>query len=227
MMSMPIHVPKIVAWTPMKLNNERLPNKNTKPFTNGEPLCSYVLNTLLEIKRIEETYVFCSDPIIQDLLPNRVKYQPRGSELDTFSTKINDVCLAFTSAVEADIYVYAQVTSPFLTAQSVKEGLEKVMSGEYDSALTVKKLQDFLWKEEKPFNYDPGNIARTQDLEPFFQETGALYIYTRELMISHKRRTGFQPYLVEVSETEAIDIDYHEDFLLADAVFNYRQKQKP
>ena len=30
---------KVTAFVPMKLNNERLPGKNTKAFTNGKPLC--------------------------------------------------------------------------------------------------------------------------------------------------------------------------------------------
>lgn len=42
---------KIVAIVPMKLNNTRLPQKNTKSFTNGKPLCYYILNTLLKIKK--------------------------------------------------------------------------------------------------------------------------------------------------------------------------------
>lgn len=36
---------KTVAMVPMKMNNSRLPNKNVKAFDNGEPLCTYVLNT--------------------------------------------------------------------------------------------------------------------------------------------------------------------------------------
>ena len=36
---------KTVAVVPMKLNNRRLPQKNTKPFTNGKPLCWYILST--------------------------------------------------------------------------------------------------------------------------------------------------------------------------------------
>ena len=30
---------KVTAVVPMKLNNRRLPQKNTKSFTNGKPLC--------------------------------------------------------------------------------------------------------------------------------------------------------------------------------------------
>ena len=40
---------KVAAVVPMKLNNRRLPQKNTKPFTNGRPLCWYILSTLLEV----------------------------------------------------------------------------------------------------------------------------------------------------------------------------------
>jgi len=39
---------KTVAVVPMKLNNSRLPNKNIKEFTNGKPLCHYIL--LLSIR---------------------------------------------------------------------------------------------------------------------------------------------------------------------------------
>ena len=53
---------KVTAFVPMKLNNERLPGKNTKAFTNGKPLCQYILNTLLKVKEIDEIYVYCSDP---------------------------------------------------------------------------------------------------------------------------------------------------------------------
>ena len=43
---------KIVAIVPMKLNNSRLPQKNTKCFSNGRPLCYYILATLLSIKEL-------------------------------------------------------------------------------------------------------------------------------------------------------------------------------
>lgn len=60
---------KVAAVVPMKLNNRRLPQKNTKPFTNGRPLCWYILSTLLEVEAIEKVYVYCSNPSIQEYLP--------------------------------------------------------------------------------------------------------------------------------------------------------------
>ena len=82
---------KTVTVVPMKLNNRRLPQKNTKPFTNGKPLCWYILSTLLKIDRIDEVYVYCSNPEIQEFIPAGAKYLPRSTSLDQDTTKMNEV----------------------------------------------------------------------------------------------------------------------------------------
>ena len=69
---------KTVAVVPMKMNSTRLPNKNIKAFDNGEPLCTYVLNTLLQVKNLDEIYVYCSDESIQEYLPTGIKYLTRS-----------------------------------------------------------------------------------------------------------------------------------------------------
>ena len=51
---------KIVAFVPIKMNNERLPGKNTKSFDNGEPLIYYILDTLRKVNELDEIYVYCS-----------------------------------------------------------------------------------------------------------------------------------------------------------------------
>lgn len=212
---------KTVAVVPMKLNNRRLPQKNTKAFTNGSPLCFYILSTLLSVKDIDEVYVYCSNPRITDYLPQEVKYLQRSETLDRDTTRMNEVLLRFAREVPADIYVMTHTTAPFIRRESIEQGLAAVLSGEYDSAFAVKKLQEFLWKDGKPFNYQLSDIPRTQDLEPFYKETSGFYIYRAEVMTEHSRRIGERPYLVEVGEIEGIDIDEPEDFAIADAVFNH------
>ena len=217
---------KIIAVVPMKLNNRRLPQKNTKAFTNGRPLCYYILATLLSIKEIESVYVYCSNPEITEYIPEGVKYLKRSSSLDQDSTKMNEILLAFAEEVDADTYLMTHTTAPFISAESIKKGLKKVETEEYDSAFAVKKLQDFIWKDGKPFNYQLDDIPRTQDLEPLYEETSGFYIYQREVIRNMNRRIGEKPYLVEVSEIESIDIDEQEDFEIADAVYNYMEKYK-
>jgi len=211
---------RTIAVVPMKLNNERLPNKNTKTFDNGKPLCYYILNTLLKVEGIDEIYVYCSNPKIQDYMPGGIKYLKRKESLDTSQTKMNEVLKCFADDVDADIYLMTHATSPFVSSDSMQIALSKVKFGEYDSALAVQKIQEFLWKDGKPFNYDLTNIPRTQDLPIFYRETSGFYIYKKEIILEHNRRIGFKPYLKEVSKIESIDIDEYEDFQIANAVFN-------
>lgn len=212
---------KIVAIVPMKLNNRRLPQKNTKPFTYGKPLCYYILSTLLTIEDIDDVYVYCSNPDIVDFIPEGVKYLKRSTSLDQDTTKMNEVLKCFAEEVAADVYVMTHTTAPFVSAESIRAGLHAVLSGEYDSAFAAKKLQDFLWKDGIPFNYQMDNIPRTQDLDPLYEETSGFYIYRENVINELGRRIGNTPHIVEVSEIESIDIDEAEDFLIADAVFNH------
>lgn len=212
---------KIVAIVPMKLNNRRLPNKNTKSFTNGKPLCHYVLSTLLQLEGVNEVYTYCSNPEIRQFIPEGVKYLKRDSLLDKDSTSMNEVLKAFSKEVYADIYIMTHTTSPFVTKESFEKGIDAVVNGKYDSAFAARKIQDFLWQNGKPFNYSLDNIPRTQDLPPLYEETSGFYIYKKNVLNEFNRRIGDNPYVVELGEIESIDIDEAEDFAIADAIFNH------
>ncbi|MCD8370127.1 MAG: acylneuraminate cytidylyltransferase family protein [Clostridiales bacterium] len=217
---------KTVAIVPMKLNNRRLPQKNTKCFTNGKPLCYYILSTLLTVDGVDEVYVYCSNPDIQEFVPERVKYLKRSESLDQDTTKMNEVLQCFAADVPADIYVMTHTTAPFISKKSIEKGLQAVVSGEYDSSFAAKKLQDFLWKDGEPFNYELNNIPRTQDLPALYEETSGFYIYRNEVLTKLNRRIGKKPYIVEVGEIESVDIDEAEDFMIADAIYNHIYMKK-
>jgi CMP-N-acetylneuraminic acid synthetase len=211
---------KVVAYVPMKLNNERMPNKNTKAFDNGQPLLTYILQTLCKTKGLDGVYAYCSSEAVKQYLPAQVQYLKRSTSLDRSETKINEVMLSFAQDVEADVYVLAHATAPFICAASIELGISKVVNEGYDCALAVVKLQEFLWKDGKPFNYNPEVIPRTQDLAPMYSETTGLYIYTRDLIVNQNRRIGEHPYLIPVSKIEAVDINEPMDFDIANAIFN-------
>lgn len=112
-------------------------------------------------------------------------------------------------------------TAPFISRESIRKGIEAVLSEEYDSSFAAKKLQDFLWKDGIPFNYELDDIPRTQDLPALYMETSGFYIYEKKVIQELNRRIGNKPYIVEVGEIESVDIDEKEDFVIADAIFNH------
>lgn len=210
---------KVVAVIPIKLNSERLANKNILPFDNGQPLVYYIQHTLLKVNNIDEIYVYCSDNKIQSYLLPGVKLLQRSKYLDLSSTPFNEVLTSFANDVEANYYVLTHTTAPFIRAESIMKGVEMVRSGEYDSAVGVHRLYDFLWKDGQPLNYQLTNIPRTQDLPPIFAETCGLYIYSRDLILNQNRRIGDKPYFVELSKIESIDINDKDDFIIANGIY--------
>lgn len=212
---------RVVAFVPIKLNSERLPGKNVKSFDNGRPLITYILNALLSSDGLTEVYVYCSDESIRNYLPPHIHFLQRPTELDLPSTSISQVMTSFANAVVADIYVLAHATSPFISSEAIQLAVAKVRTGEFDSALSVRPLREFLWQNGRALNYDPSSIPRTQDLDVVHAETTGLYVYPRELLLRRKRRVGDHPYFVEVSPIEGIDINYPIDFAIANAIFNF------
>ena len=213
---------KVVAFVPIKLSNQRLPGKNLKQFDDGTPLMEVILHSLLEVKgmgMIDEVYVYCSDDSITQYLPNGIRFLKRPSYLDGSEIVGRKIYEQFVNTIEADIYVLAHATSPFVSVEHIAKCVERVKSGDYDSAFCAKKLQTFLWKDGRPFNFDASNPPRTQDIAPIYYELSTPYVFSSETFKTYCARTGVNPYICECSEIECIDIDYLDDFVLANAIY--------
>ena len=110
---------KTVAFVPIKLNSERLPLKNIKSFRNGKPLIYYILNTLKNVSELDAIYVYCSSDDICDYLPKEIDYIKRDPYYDLSSTGFNEVLYSFSKIIDAETYVLAHATAPFMSVQSI------------------------------------------------------------------------------------------------------------
>ena len=211
---------KKVAFVPLKLNNQRTPGKNTKKFDDGNALITVFLKTLVKSNKIDELYVFCSDESIQEFLIPGVKFLKRPEWLDTQEATPQDIIGEFMKMIDADIYAVCHCTSPFVTVEHINECFDAVESGEYDSSFTGERIQRLLWSNNnKPLNFNPEKVPRTQDLEPIYNEVSAAYVFEKEVFIKYKRRIGMKPHITEVIGIECVDIDYPEDFEIANAIY--------
>lgn len=215
----------IVAVVPIKLNNERLPGKNTK-YLGNKPLIKYILNTLEKVEGLDSIYVYCSDEKICDYIDGKVKFLKRDKKLDEKSANFTQIFESFAEEVDSDIYVYTHATAPFLTKETIEKAIYAVESGEYDSAFTAEKIQDFIWSEGNPLNFDAKNVPRSQELPIFYRETSGAYVFQKEVFEKHKQRIGKNPKIIEVPQKEMIDINYLEDFQMAEKMLDYKDWQR-
>lgn len=212
---------RIVAIMPIKLNNERLPGKNTRILGN-KPLIQFELESLLQTKLLDSINVYCSSDEILAFLPKGVNYIRRPDFLDLPTANFTQIFESFMEIIDADIYIYAHATAPFVTVNTMKECIKAVLSKEYDSAFCASKIQDYLWEDGKPINFDATNVPRSQDLKPIYRETSGIYVFTKEVFLKYHRRIGIKPFIKEVSFKEAVDINNPEDFELAKALLNVK-----
>jgi len=206
---------KIVAVMPIKLKNERCPGKNTR-ILGEKPLLQHELDSLKATGLCNSINVYCSDEAVVPVLPEGINFIKRPQELDLPTSNFSQIFSCFMNTVDADIYVYAHATAPFISVETMKQCIEAVKSGKYDSAFSAVRLQDYLWKNGAPLNFDATNVPRTQDLEPIYQETSGVYVFTKDVFERYHRRIGINPFIKEVTFKEAIDIDNPEDFELAE-----------
>lgn len=205
---------KVVAFVPLKLHSQRLPNKNVLPL-GGQPMCWHIFSQLQKCALIDEIYAYCSDESIKNYIPDSISFLQRPAFLDNDTVIGEQIYREFINTVDADIYILAHATSPLVRFKSINKSLEKVLNEQYDSAFSVKEERTFAWYNGKPINYSLEHVVRTQDLEPVYLETSAFFIFEKAVFFKHNRRIGFNPYMCVLSERESVDIDTVEDYNLA------------
>ena len=210
---------KVVAFVPIRLNSKRVIGKNLREL-GGKPLLAYIFSKLIAVKGIDEVYAFCSSETIIPFLPEKAIFLKRDLSLDDDHTLGKDIYEAFIKTVDADIYILAHTTSPFIKEESIQSALNAVLSDNFDSAFSVQQFKTFSWYQGKPLNYKLDFVPRTQDLEPVYIETSAFFIFRKEVWTNKQQRIGDKPYLQIVDQIEGIDIDNPEDFIIAEKFIN-------
>lgn len=124
---------KIWAVVPIRLNNERFPNKNPE-LLGRKSLCTYLLNTLASLPRIE-TYVYCSDFKILSYLPENIRFFRSNAALDQYLVKRQETVLSVLQGIYADIY--AHVATPFLMQTVIQAAVNPIVEEDYDNAIDV------------------------------------------------------------------------------------------
>lgn len=214
---------KTVAFVPIRLNSKRVVGKNLK-LLGGKPLLRYILDTLVSVNKIDEVYVYCSNEDIIPYLPEGAKFLKRPEFLDRDETLGKEIYKEFVNTIDADVYILAHTTSPFMKKETVENALDQIINGGHDSAFSCEKVQTFTWYNGKPLNYELKEIPRTQTIEPVYVETSAFFMFKREVWTEHGQRIGFNPYFALVDKIEGVDIDWPEDFAFAEKIIEAYRK---
>lgn len=210
---------KVVAFVPAKGSSSRIESKNVK-LLDGKPLFLYTLEKLMQCDFIDEVYLDTeSEEIIALASEVPCKIMRRDPALASNKTDGHQLFMNEVKHTNADIYIQVLGTSPFIEIETLRKGVEELKKedGVYDSATLVKTDKQYTWQEGRP-TYDIGRIPNSGDLPDTIIETMGLYIVKREAALRTSRRIGDNPLLLEASPLEAVDVNWPEEFELANLI---------
>ena len=221
--------PTIAALLPMRHSSERVPGKNYKFFA-GRPLFYHVVESLLACPAISKVVIDTDSPVIKEMCSkdfSQVVLLDRPKHLQDGSIPMNDVLLNIINQVQADFYLQTHSTNPLLSAQTISGAVEIFCKSfpVYDSLFSVTRKQVRMWDPlARPINHNQNILLRTQDLPPIYEENSCLYIFSKEILMQKHNRIGNRPFLFEMDEIEAQDIDVELNFKVAEFLFRETKK---
>lgn len=220
---------QVTALVPMRHASARIPGKNYRELA-GKPLYTYILETLSHLPVIHEILVDTDSPIIRDGVAQRfphVRLLERPHDLRGGDVPMNEILLYDVNEVESAYFLQTHSTNPLLSPATITRAIDTFMGviPGHDSLFGVTRIQARLWdRDAKPLNHDPEVLIPTQDLDPIYLENSCLYVFSKDGLLSRRNRIGERPYLFEIDEVEAIDIDTEVQFQLAEELIRRRRE---
>jgi CMP-N-acetylneuraminic acid synthetase len=218
----------IIAFLPCRRGSQRVVNKNTRKFAEIEGgLIQIKMEQLLSCPEIDRIVVSTDDLKVMDIADNSAKAYDkevsileRPAHLASSDTSTDELIAYIPEIINEGIVLWTHVTSPFVTAQIYSKAISAYWDNinNFDSLMSVTKLQSFIWDKKGAVNYDYNKEKwpRTQTLPVWYEVNSALFMADISVYIENKDRIGKKPFLFELEGIEGFDIDWEQDFWVAE-----------
>lgn len=216
------NIDNITALVAVKGHSERVPRKNIRKFSNSS-LLEIKLQQLKSSNTFGEIIVSSeSDEVLSKVLPFDVSIHKRDPFYSTSEVPMSDVYVYLANQVNTDYIAWVPVTSPLVDETIYRNAVNAFLTMDhdrYDSLLSVNEVQEYLYYNKKPINFTRDPWLRSQDLKGVSAINFAINIISKENMIKNRATMGEKPHFFNIPKKNAIDIDFMEDFILAELLF--------
>lgn len=220
---------KVIVFLPMRKGSQRVKNKNIKNFANIKGGLTFIkISQLLKTKLISKIIISTNDKEVKDIAlsfkSDKIIIDDRPEYLASSSTSTDDLIKYIPSIINNATVLWTHVTSPFVDDKLYDDMIEKYFENikTNDSLISVTKIQKFLWNISNPINYDKTieKWPRTQTIEPIYEVNSGAFIADISVYKRMDDRIGKKPFLYELSSKEAFDIDWKDDFEIAEVLWS-------
>lgn len=217
-----------LAIIPARGGSKRIPRKNIKFFL-GKPIISYSINAVVNSGLFDEIMVSTEDLEIADVARFNgaqvpfIRTENNSDDFATLSDVISEVIESYKSlGREFENICCILPTAPFITAQKIIDGYEKLISEDLSSVFPVI---EFSYPIQRSLKFEDGEIkmtcdeylnSRSQDLPKRYHDSGQYYWFNVEAFLKERKVFTQNSSAIIISELEAQDIDTELDWRLAE-----------
>jgi CMP-N,N'-diacetyllegionaminic acid synthase len=221
----------VVAIIPARGGSKGIPRKNLKMLA-GQPLVAHAITAALGSPLVTRVVVNSEDPEIREVAASfgaETQNRPVEFWYDETVQEVDRLLMWSVRDLEdrgaiIDVIALVYPTAPLRQAEHITATVDLVINRGFDSALTLCKYNDYLWRVSPdgiaaPINYDPSKRGPHQK-EHWNQwvENKAVYAMRRDLLMETGCRLGGRIGYVAMSKRDSIDIDDPEDLEIAAAI---------
>lgn len=176
---------------------QRVTNKNTHPFAESN-LITIKIEQMLRIKELDGAIINSNDEtafsITKDMGCEIVKLYGYSAS--------DEICMShvyekIANNASSNIILYANCTNPILQDNKMRESDRMCfdVSDKFGSLNSSRLIKEFLFKDDKPLNYNFHRRPRSLGLPKLFALNFAINIIPKKLMMKHKNVIGTRPLL--------------------------------
>jgi CMP-N-acetylneuraminic acid synthetase len=219
------------------MGNKRVPKKMIKPFA-GSSLIRIALEKVLKCKNLDKNKIYLSayeDELKEIAYDLGIQVYDRSlesvQETDEVKPKMRDV-YGWAFDLESEYFLMIGACNPMLKPETIDRAIEYFQTNDIYSLFSVVKKPNFFFdkdsqiiskymgsREHREYFYHFG----TQWVEPIYEAAHSIYLFETEYFRNNNMHrwsfTKNDPYLFEISDHEAFDIDYPWQFELAEAAY--------
>ncbi len=226
---------KTLAMITARGGSKRIPRKNIKEF-NGKPIMAYSIEAAIRSGAFDEVMVSTDDQEIAEIARKygaSVPFMRSEKTANDFATTVDVIDEVISEyhnrGKDFDVFACIYPTAPFITADKLKEAVEKLSSSDADSLIPVVR---FSYPPQRAMEIRDGRLVfrqpenlskRSQDLEPHYHDAGQFYVVKTESFLKNKGIMVGQILPMELSELEVQDIDNEVDWKLAEMKYKLLQ----
>jgi len=216
------------VFLPCRKGSQRVPKKNIRPFAGFKyGLTEIKLQQLIKSKKISKIYLSTNDEEILDyaksLKNDKIIIHKRSESLSSNKTSTDELILHVLELIKDGEILWTHVTSPFLNAleyDMIIKKYEEIKTNGYDSLMTVNLIRNFLWNKKGPINYNrkKEKWPKTQTIKPIYEINSAVFLANITVYKKLNDRIGQKPYFYVLDKIKGFDIDWEDDFKIAEAI---------